>query len=165
MLTAGAVACGVLAVLVVILRIVTYLFPGPPLCSDCREFVPYEGLEAPLSQMAPEGSILLVREENTGGNLVSMFPNSPVRVLTSFRLMNPVRDEGRACYYVWSEDMVGGAPLEKVFTFAYEDSETVMVEVPWTHPLRKDGFRHTVWGITPITRPDLYAYFCTAPAD
>ena len=120
----------------------------------------YDALEEPIRSAVPEGSILFVREENTGGNMVAMFPASPVRVLTSFKLMAPVKDEGQKCFYVWSEDTVDGVPLSPVFDYAYDHPDTVLVDAPWHHPLRKTGYRRTVWGITPIDDPVLYHHYC-----
>lgn len=154
------IACAIFAFIITGLRTVTYLSPGPPFCEECREFVPYAELSGVVSDMVPTGAVLLVREENTGGNMVASFPESPVRVLTSLRMTNPVRDEGRPCYYIWSEDMVGGVPLHKDFEYAHTDPRTVMVEAPWRHPFRETGFRQTVWGITPIDDPRLYAQYC-----
>lgn len=148
------------AIIVSGLRAVMAAVPGPPFCDDCREFVPYRALAPVISRLAPPGSVLVVREENTGGNLVDMFPGHDVRVFTSLHLTNPVQREGRPCFLVWSEDTVGGVPLEDTFSYAHTDPHTVFVDAPWRHPLRPDGYRRTRWGVTPIVRPDLYAQFC-----
>ncbi|MEM9232797.1 MAG: glycosyltransferase family 39 protein, partial [Pseudomonadota bacterium] len=156
--------CLAIAMVVTLVRILTYSFPGEPFCKDCREYIPYHALKGPIQQNVPEGSVLLVREENTGGNLVEMFPESPVRVLTSYNLINPVSDDNLPCFYVWSEDMVGGVRVPPPLDYVYDDPRTIMVEAPWSHFLRGTGFRTTTWGITPIDRPGLYSYYCT-PAD
>ncbi|WP_370338140.1 ArnT family glycosyltransferase [Parvularcula marina] len=153
--------CVAIAVLVTVIRVVTYLFPGPPFCKDCREYIPYAALEEPIRAVAPEGSVLIVREENTGGNLVEMFPASPVRVLTSFNLINPIGEEGLSCFYIWSEDMVGGVAVPPPLDYVYNDPRTVYVEAPWRHMLKPEGFRKTVWGITPVDKPSLYELFCS----
>lgn len=161
-------ACAGFALIVILVRAAGFLFPGPPFCEKCRHFVPYSALEAPIAAMVPEGTILFVREENTAGNLVPFFPQSPVRGLTSVHLINPIKEgpirdgQRRPCLLVWSEDTVGGVPLESVFAYAYDDPRTVMVTAPWQHMFKPDGWRTTSWGLTPITDDRLYAEFCTS---
>ncbi|MEM6650159.1 MAG: hypothetical protein AAF603_07915, partial [Pseudomonadota bacterium] len=154
-------SCGGVAVLVMGLRLTATLFPGPPFCNECRQFTPYQALKAPIERIAPMGSILIVREENTGGNMVALFPRSPVRVFTSLHLTNPIKDEGRPCFFIWSEDTVGGVKLERQFTYAYNHPDTVMVTVEWSRPIGEQGQKETEWGITPITDESLYTQFCS----
>lgn len=157
-------ACAGMAVLVVGLKVAQALVPGPPLCDDCREFVPYEALREPITRRVPKGAILIVRDENTGGNLVTMFPDSPVRVTTSFRLINPIHEEGLPCWFVWSEDMADGNKLDPPFWFAYDDPQTEIIDAEWRHPLREPGFRRTVWGLTPIDGQAVEAQVCRPAA-
>ncbi len=154
-------ASGAFAVLVMAIRIATYVHPGPPLCDKCGEFIPYEALAARVGEVVPEGATLIVREENTGGNMVRLFPHSKVRVFTSMLFDNPLtqHEDGRPCYLIWSEDMVYGVPLEESVEYAYTDPRTVMVTLPWRHFGER---RQTTWGITPITDEEKYAHFCTS---
>nr|WP_246408803.1 glycosyltransferase family 39 protein [Parvularcula dongshanensis] len=147
-------------VLVLAIRLAEFAFPGPPFCEDCRRFTPYEALEAKLAEATPSGSVYLSREENTAGNLVAAFPDAKVRSLNLLPFINPTDELSRPCYYVWSEDTVGGVPLEDVFAFAYDDPHTIYVDAPWRHPLKPDGWRRTRWGVTPLTGR-LYTQFCT----
>ncbi len=149
-----------MAVLVLVLRAAAYLMPGPPFCDECRQFVPYAVLAEDVRDHIPEGAILLVREENTGGNMVTQFPTSPVRVMTSLPLMNPIEDEGRPCFYLWSEGMVGGHRLQGDMAAMYDHQETVVINVPWQHPLKPAGWRQTKWALTPLNDETLYKNYC-----
>ena len=145
-------------------RLAGFLVPGPPFCEDCRVFTPYEALTARLAEMVPPDAILLAREENTGGNLVAAFPKARVTGLNLLTQFNPATpaDAPRPCYYVWSEDTVGGVPLFPVFRFAYDDPRTEIVAAPWPDRGALGG-RTTTWGVTPLTGA-LYDRFCAADA-
>lgn len=155
-------ASSAMAVLVVLVRGIGFVIAGPPMCTSCREFIPYTALKEPIEEMIPKGAVLIVREENTGGNLVEMFPSSPVRVFTSLHLTNPIKEDGLPCYLVWSKDMIDpDIPLEPPIQYMETDPSTVMVTGVWTHPFKPKGWRTTVWGITPIEKKGLYNEFCT----
>ena len=169
LLRAGAgrallLASAAVAVLVIAVRTASALVPAPPFCDDCWDFVPYGALTETLAETVPPGSVLLAREENTAGNLVQAFPDAKVLSLNLIPFMNPTDGTRRPCYYVWSEDMTHGVPLHPVFRFAYDDPQTVLVNALWRHPLRTDGFRRTVWGVTPLDTPRLYERFCVPDA-
>ena len=155
---------GLAAALILLLRTISALVPAPPFCDDCWDFVPYGALADTLREVTPPGSVYLAREENTAGNLVQAFPDAKVLSLNLIPFMNPADEARRPCYYVWSEDMTHGVPLFPIFRFAYDDPSTVMVDAPWRHPFREDGFRRTVWGITPLSDDKRYERFCVPGA-
>ncbi|WOI52856.1 glycosyltransferase family 39 protein [Parvularcula sp. LCG005] len=154
------VACGGTALLVLVLRFAGAIFPGPPFCDRCLEFVPYDPLAIAIEAAVPDDAVLIVREENTGGNLVSRFPQMPVRVFTSLTLTNPIKNDEHPCFFIWSEDMVWGVPLEPAVAFAYDDPATIMVQADWSRSIGGKE-KSTLWGITPLTGA-AYTAFCTA---
>lgn len=152
------------AVTVTGVRALMVASPGPPFCSDCRQFIPYDALVPAVLDNVPTGSILVAREENTGGNLVNLFPDKPVRVFTSLHFApHPVEDtSARPCFLVWSTDMVdAGTTLEPPIAHVPDDPSTVLVRGTWARQLRgEDAPRLTRWGITPLTSDRLRRAYC-----
>ena len=152
---------GAVAVMAV-LRVVNVGWAGPPVCDECWRWIPYDALEAVIEEEGfDEDGIYIAYEENTAGNLRRLLPQADVRSmnLLFFNMIDTRAD--RACYFVWSEELLG-QPVQAPFKAISEAPGTRIVDAPWRHPIRQNGWRSTQWGISPVPEADpFYDNFCT----
>ena len=140
-------------------RVVERGVAGPPFCSSCRQWIPYDALKASIDLRRSAATTLVAHDENTAGNLRRLYPS--VRVLSShLPTFNPSSEaRGAPCLFVWSADLGEAPPLEWTQSPVSNDIETV--RAPWTRPFRKNDDRVTEWRIADIdTTTTLGASIC-----
>ncbi len=145
-------------------RFIQNIVPGPPFCKNCRQWIPYDGLQKPLAVMGvtkadSDKVITLVGfEDHTAGNLRRLYPKA--RIVSThlpFYKPRPILNEpqDQRCIFIWSPDLGPTPPAEFLESLAGQTQS--QVSVPWRHPFKKTGWRETKWQITEVS-PDNYAY-------
>jgi Dolichyl-phosphate-mannose-protein mannosyltransferase len=150
------------AAIVVVLRVVNVGAAGPPFCERCDRWIPYAALQTAIADNGLDlDGIYVGYEENTAGNLRRFLPDASIRA-GNMLFYNPVHEnnEMRACYFVWSEELLG-QPVEDHYRYIAESPQTINVDAIWHHPMRESGWRHTHWGISPVPLDSpFYAEWC-----
>ena len=145
--------------LVLVVRFATLAIAGPPLCDDCRNWLPYDGVNKYLEKNYPDNVTLIAYEENTAGNLRRGMPRADVRSL-NLLFHNPISAPNGICVFVWSEEIVG-APLLPYFRTVADNNKTVMITNQWKHPFKDFSRRVSEWGVTETPQgTDFYQQFC-----
>lgn len=101
-----------LAMVILSARLMQGLVAGPPFCDKCRQYVPYTELSDALAQGGYGAGNLTALNDLTAGNLRRLLPDARVRSahLPSYR--PPQGDSaGRACVFIWSDDLGPPAPV------------------------------------------------------
>ncbi|MEL6369294.1 MAG: glycosyltransferase family 39 protein [Pseudomonadota bacterium] len=137
----GAVLSAIVAV-----RLAQVLWPGEPFCSDCRQWIPYEGLGRAVQEAGWEEATLVGFEDHTAGNLRRLFPKARVLSAHIQYYAPPTDDNDRPCIFVWSPQL--GPPAPDHVTNAIDPSTSKKIEVPWQRTIRSrqgDEKRVTEW--------------------
>lgn len=142
-------------------RMVEALYPGPPFCEGCRQWVPFDGLVKELGGLidTTKNVTLVGFDDQTAGNLRAKFPT--LRVLSTHlptyvpALLPSEKDTSTQCVFIWSEDLDLSPPGD--FLKSLDAGSIVVVTVPWHHPSKKPGWRNTQWNIVGVA-PENYAY-------
>jgi len=152
---------GAVAVMAV-LRVVNVGWAGPPVCDDCWRWIPYDALETAIEEEGfDKAGIYVAYEENTAGNLRRLLPDADVRSMNLLFYNTIDTRADRACYFVWSEELLG-QPVQEQFRAVSQAPGTRIVDAPWRHPIRSNGWRSTQWGISPVPEGDsFYNNICT----
>lgn len=150
------------AAIVVVFRIVNVGAAGAPFCDRCDRWIPYAELRTAIIENGLDlNGIYVGYEENTAGNLRRLLPGATIRA-GNLLFYNPVdeNNDERACYFVWSEEILGQR-VEEHYRYIAEDPLTIHVDAAWHHPLRRPGWRRTRWGISPVpVESPFYAEWC-----
>ena len=141
---AGRVLAASGAVIVVIMgvRIAQGVVAGPPFCSKCRQFVPYEALFAKIDEAGWAEADLVAMNDLTAGNVRRLAPRARVRSAHLPAYTPPRMGEG-PCIFIWSDEL--GAPAPALVTDAVLPQSLVRVDAPWPRDARAAMPRRTIW--------------------
>ena len=155
-------AVGGVALIIFGARFAEVAIADAPFCDQCARWVPYEGLAAGLSQFDIDADTVFVSYEiDTAGNLRAMYPDNNVRSLLLSFYRPPISTETPDCLFIWSEDLVGAPIVPHLQEYARTE-DTVLIDVPWSHPYKTE-WQSTRWGITPIqTGSRFYTQYCVS---
>ena len=136
--------------------------PGPPFCSDCRQWIPYSVLEAPFLSEDLDNTTFVAFDIHTAGNLRRIFPNS--RVVASFFpfYTPPGGASDSSCYFVWSEDLA--VPPPDAYLPREVKLSATKVTGKWPQAIDNFRDRQTSWNIVKLTpNPVLAKKICRLP--
>jgi hypothetical protein len=136
-----------ITVAIVGLRISERVVAGPPFCSSCRQWLPYDALKIAIDARRDDGATLVAYEDNTAGNLRRLYPSA--RVLSSHLpdFIPLFIESGAPCIFVWSTDLSEAPPTEWTRPPVARNIE--IVDAIWSRPFRDDD-RITTWRIADI---------------
>ena len=134
------------------LRAAAAIWPGPPFCEECRQFVPYEPLAAAIEARGLAAGTLVGFEDHTAGNLRRLLPRA--RVISGHMpyYTPPATPERRTveadCLFIWSLDL-GPRPIDRVVD-AVDPSTSFTASATWRTASRNEAARIATWTIAPI---------------
>ncbi|GJL95636.1 MAG: glycosyl transferase [Hyphococcus sp.] len=129
-------------------RIVQTVMPGPPFCSDCRQWIPYAVLEDAFPAENFEKATLVGFDIYTAGNLRRLFPDNRV-VAPFFPFYTPPGgDEHAPCYFVWSENL-GVAPPDEYLPPEIKQ-RAAQITGKWPQNIANFRERETTWNIVDL---------------
>lgn len=143
------VALGI-AVIALVARLAN-MFVLDPVCKKCRWGIPYAALAQQLSVSGlDERGTIIVLDDELGGNLRPYFPHARF-VLLGARAFAPQAAErpGATRALVWDAKeqghRVAKALQDLKATSADTSDRQVLVEAPWRHLWKPDGYRTSDW--------------------